>query len=66
MKTDPYKVANILEKFYNESMAAPSIKTGAYLPTDPQAKCNFSWMEQQYEHHVLLETPITRAENTIQ
>eukprot|EP00967_Tisochrysis_lutea_P068123 scaffold89143_cov17-Tisochrysis_lutea.AAC.1 len=47
-------------------MAAPSIQTRAYLPSDPRAKHNYPWMDRQREDHFLLETPITRAENTTQ
>jgi len=63
IETDPCKVAGIVEKFYTDSMAAPSIKTGAYLPSEPQARRNYPWMDRQCEDHFLLETPITRAEN---
>eukprot|EP00983_Pelagomonas_calceolata_P054517 1143716-Pelagomonas_calceolata.AAC.1 len=43
-------------------MAAPSIKTGTYLPSDPQARCKYPWMDRQSEDHFLLETHITRAD----
>ena len=64
VETEPHKVASIIEKFYTDSMAAPSIKTGAYLPCDPQARRMYPWMDSQCEDPFLLETPITRAENT--
>eukprot|EP00983_Pelagomonas_calceolata_P041898 1138246-Pelagomonas_calceolata.AAC.2 len=42
----------------------PGIKTGAYLPSDPRAKRNYPWMDRQCEDPFILETPITKAENT--
>lgn len=63
VETAPCKVADIV---YTDSMAAPCIKTGTYLASDPQARRNYPWMDQQCEDHFLLETPITRAENDTQ
>eukprot|EP00983_Pelagomonas_calceolata_P049102 1141341-Pelagomonas_calceolata.AAC.3 len=45
VETDPCKVAGIVEKFFTGCMAAPNIKTGVYLPSDPCAKRNYTWME---------------------
>eukprot|EP00983_Pelagomonas_calceolata_P001010 35253-Pelagomonas_calceolata.AAC.1 len=46
IETDPCKVAGIVEKVYADSMAAPSIKTRAYLPSEPQARRNYPWMDR--------------------
>eukprot|EP00967_Tisochrysis_lutea_P030963 scaffold36438_cov21-Tisochrysis_lutea.AAC.1 len=62
---DPCKVAGIMEKFYTDSMAVPSIETGTHLPSY-QARRNYPWMERLCEDHFRLETPIIRVENNIQ
>jgi hypothetical protein len=63
VQTEPSKVNSIVENFFTKSMESPSIKTGNYLPTDPDAARNYPWTSSQCYDRYKLETPVTRAED---